>query len=450
MVGVMDVPAAMVSNQFFDEFTDKVRVKPLPWEGYLRAGLISGEELQQLKDFQRQLADGDSAEPLAGHVGLLVALAEKLSSIDALQYLLVALDELAERDAGAAAELARAVEAGAGERALFRCMDKKDDYLGLKASKILAGVLVRRDVARVGLARLYAYLERSLRSELTSVVDVALQVVQSLVRVPRARLALFGDARACLAQMADVLRRTVAGGRAGGGRGVVAVSQTQYEVVFSLWLLTFERSVAVALDKRLDVVPVTVEIARAAVKEKVVRIIVALWTNLAQHAANIPGLLVARVPLCLETLRGGRSFKDADLREMIVELSDVLAGHSGVMTSWDEYVNQLRSGKLEWSAWHRSDQFWKMHVGKMDEQDHRVVRMLAGVLADPEATDTSVAVACHDLSQYVRYNPEGKPFVARIGAKQRVMALMTESQSAEIKYEALMCVQQIMLNAWRN
>ncbi|KAJ2306710.1 H(+)-transporting V1 sector ATPase subunit H, partial [Coemansia sp. RSA 2706] len=168
------------------------------------------------------------------------------------------------------------------------------------------------------------------------------------------------------------------------------------------------------------------------------------------HAANIPGLLVARVPLCLETLRGGRSFKDADLREMIVELSDVLAGHSGVMTSWDEYVNQLRSGKLEWSAWHRSDQFWKMHVGKMDEQDHRVVRMLAGVLADPEATDTSVAVACHDLSQYVRYNPEGKPFVARIGAKQRVMALMTESQSAEIKYEALMCVQQIMLNAWRN
>ncbi|KAJ2298831.1 H(+)-transporting V1 sector ATPase subunit H, partial [Coemansia sp. RSA 2706] len=140
MVGVMDVPAAMVSNQFFDEFTDKVRVKPLPWEGYLRAGLISGEELQQLKDFQRQLADGDSAEPLAGHVGLLVGLAEKLSSIDALQYLLVALDELAERDAGAAAELARAVEAGAGERALFRCMDKKDDYLGLKASKILAGV----------------------------------------------------------------------------------------------------------------------------------------------------------------------------------------------------------------------------------------------------------------------------------------------------------------------
>ncbi|KAJ1741386.1 H(+)-transporting V1 sector ATPase subunit H [Coemansia sp. RSA 1086] len=458
MVAVADVPAAMVNNQFFEEFTEKVRQKPIPWEGYSRAGLISSEELQQLKAFQKQLAEKQEPgteqqqQSLAGHVGLVVSLTEKLSSIDALQYLLVVLDDVVELDAGAVRELGQGIlEGGAVERALFRCMEKRDDYLGLKASKILVGIAVSCSEEQFAFGRMFGFLEKCMRSELTSVVDVALQVVQSALRVARARKVLYAEAPGCLSQMVDVLKRTVSRTQAAaGGRGVVAVSQTQYEVVFCLWLLTFGRSEAVTLDRRYDVVPTLVEIARGAVKEKVVRVIVATWANMAQHAAAIPGLLVARVPACLETLRVGRNFKDEDLKQMVAELSEVLGEHSGVMTSWDEYKNQLKSGRLEWSGWHRSEQFWKMHAAKMDEQDHQIVRQLAKVLGDPESTATSQAVACHDLSQYVKCNPEGKRFVSRIGAKQRVMELMTTSDSAEVKYEALMCVQQMMLNAWRN
>ncbi|KAJ2030498.1 H(+)-transporting V1 sector ATPase subunit H, partial [Coemansia sp. S610] len=86
---VPDVPGAMVNNQFFEEFTDKVRVKPIPWEGYSRAGLISGDELRELKEYQH-LAHSSTGggRDLAEYMGLLVRLTEKLSSIDALQYLL--------------------------------------------------------------------------------------------------------------------------------------------------------------------------------------------------------------------------------------------------------------------------------------------------------------------------------------------------------------------------
>ncbi|KAJ2371983.1 H(+)-transporting V1 sector ATPase subunit H, partial [Coemansia sp. RSA 2607] len=87
---VADVPAAMVSNQFFDEFTDKVRVKPIPWEGFSRAGLVSSDELRQLKEFQqRQQQQNGTDGSLSEYVGLLVGLCERLSSLDALQYLLV-------------------------------------------------------------------------------------------------------------------------------------------------------------------------------------------------------------------------------------------------------------------------------------------------------------------------------------------------------------------------
>ncbi|KAJ2607771.1 H(+)-transporting V1 sector ATPase subunit H [Coemansia sp. RSA 1694] len=260
----------------------------------------------------------------------------------------------------------------------------------------------------------------------------------------------------------DVLRRTqqslmpssstTAAAPPPRARGVVAVPQTQYEVVFCLWLLSFERPIAAALDRRLDVIAITAEIARSAVKEKVVRIVIALWANLLRlaAAANVPAMLVARVPACLATLGAGRSFKDEDLRSDLKQLADDLAEHTGVMTTWDEYLNEVASGKLAWSPAHRSEQFWKLHVRRMDEHDHRVVRQLADVLAEPAASETALAVACHDLSQYVRLNPDGKRLLARIGAKTRVMALMTSSSCPDVRYEALLCVQQIMLNAWRN
>ncbi|KAJ2039477.1 H(+)-transporting V1 sector ATPase subunit H [Coemansia sp. RSA 922] len=453
---VPDVPAAMVNNQFFDEFTDKVRVKPIPWEGYSRAGLISSDDLHELKEYQQaatQAARG--GKDLAQYMGLLVRLTEKLSSVDALQYLLVQLDDIVE-GGGCGEQL---------QRVMFRCLEKKDDYLGLKASKILVGAVSGSSSAAEAeqkgfpYARLFGYLERCMRSELTSVVDVAVQVMQSALRARRARTVLFGDeSSACLAQLIDVLRRTqqslmqASGSAAPRTRGVVAVPQTQYEVVFCLWLLSFERPIAAALDRRLDVIAITAEIARSAVKEKVVRIVVALWANLLRLAAsaNVPAMLVARVPACLATLGAGRSFKDEDLRSDLKQLAEELAEHTGVMTTWDEYLNELASGKLAWSPAHRSEQFWKLHIRRMDENDHRVVRQLADLLTEPTASETALAVACHDLSQYVRFNPDGKRLLARIGAKARVMALMTTSECPDVRYEALLCVQQIMLNAWRN
>ncbi|KAJ2723146.1 H(+)-transporting V1 sector ATPase subunit H [Coemansia sp. Benny D115] len=444
-----NVPAAMVNNQFFDEFTDKVRVKPIPWEGFSRAGVISSEELDELKKFQQLYSHQAGGEELARYVPLLVGLAGRLTSLDALQYLVVVLDDAVEGMGGDAAVRALAASDEA-EKALFRCMERKDDYLGLKAAKVLVAVVVETGGAlaeQFSFQRLFRGLERFMGSELASVADVALQVVQSALRVARARYVLYQETPGCLELMLAALRRTMApGSRA---RGVVAVPQTQYEVVFCLWLLTFERSIAASLDRKHDVVPLLVDIARSAAKEKVVRVVVATWGNMLKDpGANVTRMLAAHVAQCLQTLATGRNFKDEDLRADVRALAEELQAHSGVLTTWDEYCNEVAAGRLRWSPAHRSEQFWKMHVRRMDEDDHRVVRQLGDVLGTSD-DDTALAVACHDLAQYVRFNPDGKRLLARIGAKTRVMALMT-SENAEVRYEALMCVQQIMLNAWRN
>jgi V-type H+-transporting ATPase subunit H len=53
-----------------------------------------------------------------------------------------------------------------------------------------------------------------------------------------------------------------------------------------------------------------------------------------------------------------------------------------------------------------------------------------------------LAVACHDVGQYVKYNAkDGKQYLERMGAKQRVMELMTHEDS-DVRYHALSATQK--------
>lgn len=53
-----------------------------------------------------------------------------------------------------------------------------------------------------------------------------------------------------------------------------------------------------------------------------------------------------------------------------------------------------------------------------------------------------LAVACHDVGQYVKYNAkDGKRHLETTGAKQRMMELMTH-EDADVRYYALSATQK--------
>jgi V-type H+-transporting ATPase subunit H len=60
---------------------------------------------------------------------------------------------------------------------------------------------------------------------------------------------------------------------------------------------------------------------------------------------------------------------------------------------------------------------------------------------------TVLAVACYDIGQYAKFHPSGKKYLQDLGAKQRVMELMTH-ENAEVRYNALLAVQNHMATAW--
>jgi V-type H+-transporting ATPase subunit H len=53
--------------------------------------------------------------------------------------------------------------------------------------------------------------------------------------------------------------------------------QQQYSCVCCIWQLSFEEEPANGLDKRYDIVALFIDIAKSAVKEKVIRVVVATF-----------------------------------------------------------------------------------------------------------------------------------------------------------------------------
>ena len=67
--------------------------------------------------------------------------------------------------------------------------------------------------------------------------------------------------------------------------------------------------------------------------------------------------------------------------------------------------------------------------------------MLARLLSSSNQFEI-LAIACHDLGQYAKYGGSGgKKYLNELGAKQRVMELMTH-EDPEVRYHALSATQK--------
>ena len=68
-------------------------------------------------------------------------------------------------------------------------------------------------------------------------------------------------------------------------------------------------------------------------------------------------------------------------------------------------------------------------------------------IASTSKDNVSLAVAAHDLGQYVKYGSSAKKFVDELGGKSVVMELMSHSDG-DVRYQALSSVQKMMMNSW--
>ncbi|KAF8644143.1 hypothetical protein AX16_008670 [Volvariella volvacea WC 439] len=437
---------SLVSNPYLEETSSKIRFVKVPWEGYQRAGHVTTEELSLIKKVAQQTKSKN--EPLLlsegpAYTALYLRLLKKLQRVDTMQY----HDErvpLFTRAAELDPELPYVP--------LLRALESQDEFVQLKAAQILAILL------RFILLFMIMFDGNTCRCSSPSTVilqhhlQAFLKILASLVQgvSPNKREIAVQCVEAILSRSET---RHVVWAVPGILVGLVNVlkcnpgPQMSYQVAFCFWLLSFRQDIAEELNGKYDVIPLLTDTARVAVKEKVIRVIMATFRNLVTKApaANLPAMLVAQLLPFVKNL-STRKWTDEDILEDVVFLRDELNQRFQSLTTYDEYTSELASGHLSWTPVHESDDFWKENAAKLNERDYQQLRLLINILNS--ATEPVVlAVAVHDVGQYVKHYDRGKKVVTQLGAKERVMDLMTHENS-DVRYRALISVQQLISQPW--
>ena len=76
-------------------------------------------------------------------------------------------------------------------------------------------------------------------------------------------------------------------------------------------------------------------------------------------------------------------------------------------SSYDEYITEVRSGRLEWSPVHRSEKFWRENAAKLNDRNYELLKILINLLETSKDL-LVLSVACFDLGEYVRHYQRGK------------------------------------------
>ncbi|KAG8900908.1 H(+)-transporting V1 sector ATPase subunit H [Tulasnella sp. 403] len=431
---------ALVSNPHLDETTAKIRSKPVPWEGYQRANLVTSEELALVKRVDRQapqkvqsilVTDGSV------YATLYLKLLKKLVRVDTMQYLLVMIgDALLDHDERIPL-FTRPVE---GEPdlpygPLLRALNTQDEFIQLKASQILT-TLLSSEPAPLEPQQIQPFLNTIsalVHGSSANGRDVAVQSLEALLTRTECRTAAWAMPP-LLDGLVDILESN-------------PTPQMCYQVGFCFWLLTFEQEIAEQVNRKFDIIPLLMTIAQSVVKEKVQRVIVATYRNLIVKApsANLPAMLVAKLLPFVKNL-STRKWSDEEIVEDIQFLKEELTKNFESLTTYDEYTSELSSGHLSWTPVHDSETFWKENATKLNDRDYEQLKTLVKLLK--EASDPLVlAVAAHDVGQYVKHYERGKKTLDDLGAKTRVMELMTHD-NADVRYQALLTTQRLVSQAW--
>ncbi|RKP15174.1 ATPase, V1 complex, subunit H [Piptocephalis cylindrospora] len=145
-----------------------------------------------------------------------------------------------------------------------------------------------------------------------SMTDIAIQLLASLLRVNASRQPFYSSREGMKALIHGIKRN-------------LGNAQVQYQCCFCLWLLTFNTGVASKLDRDYDVIPLLLSVAKAAVKEKIIRVIIATFRNMVEKAmdANIGSLLSHRVLPFVETL-SARKWGDEEIPQDLEVLQEAL------------------------------------------------------------------------------------------------------------------------------
>ena len=463
-------PLIPLENAWLERTETKLRARETPWEGYQRAGLVSNEELEMLRAAVRAGRTGnldDVVQRGAEYARLYVQLLSKLGHADTIQQVLLLAGDLVR-----ASPKQLDVFADAGESAgdvpapfppLLKLLANEDAYISLKSAQIATVLLRAQDAqSRSVLVQLLQYIAERLSRESADYAEgngtpIALTLLGELLCSANGRACVWeasGTANGQDAPATDapnLVPVLVATLHTEGRAGDAEKQQLQYLALFCLWTLTFLREAGAAIDQRFGVAAPLVHVGRTAIKHKVTRMVVAIFRNMlvAARDENATRLLGAKALSFCESVQD-RKIADKDLDDDLAVVIDVLSKRLELMTSYDQYVSELHSGRLSAdNPVHSSDEFFKDNAERLLDNQARDLAQLVALLRPSAHSDpTTLALACADLGRFLHVFDGGRRRLDKLGAKASILELV-DHPDPSVKHHALQTLARLVSTSWR-
>ncbi|TVY59542.1 V-type proton ATPase subunit H [Lachnellula suecica] len=461
----LDPPTYLASLQ------NNIRARPIPWDGAVRAGTISEDQLSKIravdkvrKEQRKQIIEGDLdgyRELIVGGGGKKSVLESAATSAHVAQYVLVLLGDLLDGIPALSKALSEHPDPYKPFLPLLTQSNDPESPIPLLTSTVLtsmiAGVPNLSAKASSAMPKLLSYLSTLTKNTDGGLQDIAVLEYSALLRGKKSR-ELFWDQRSeTVAPLIDILRaaagvssadsastlwsgntsvRSGVEGSLGGGVGL----QLLYHVLLVLWQLSFEGAdIGEGLEDEYDIIPLFTQLLRLSPKEKTTRLLISSLYNLlsTNKQTLLPAAVLARLPALLQNING-RHLEDTDLQEDLQNLSEMLEEYTKTQTTFDEYAAEVNSGHLRWSPPHRNPTFWAENARRiLDHEKGALPRKLAEIMDKPWDNDKQVlAIACNDIGSLVKEVPEKRYQLEKLGLKARVMELMTEKEES-VRWESL-------------
>ncbi|XP_037024406.1 V-type proton ATPase subunit H isoform X2 [Bradysia coprophila] len=417
-----------------------IRINKINWQSYMQSQMINNEDYQCISTLDSEKKTHYLQQNSDQCAKTFLNLLSHVSKDQTIQYILVMIDDLLQEDRSRI-QIFHDYASKRKENVwgpFLNLLNRQNGFIVNMSSRILAK-LACWSGEQMPKSDLHFYLQW-LKDQLTlnsnEYIQSVARCLQMMLRVDEYRLAFVS---------VDGISTLV---------GILSAGvnfQVQYQLVFCLWVLTFNSLLAEKMNK-FNVIPVMSDILNDSAKEKVTRIILAVFRNLIEKPDDLQvakehciAMVQCKVLKQLSILEQ-RRYDDEDISGDVEFLIEKLQSSVQDLSSFDEYATEIKSGRLEWSPVHKSAKFWRENALRLNEKNYDLLRILIHLL-DTSKDPLVLSVASYDIGEYVRHNPRGKNVIEQLGGKQLVMQLLSH-EDPNVRYEALLAVQKLMVHNW--
>lgn len=439
-----------VTNQLPDELwiqANEIKNNRVSWQSYLQSQMISQEDFDFITSFERlngeqkvKFIEDNKMQCAKTFLSLL----DHIAKDQTIQYILILIDDLLSEDRSRVEifrDYCKKIRVSVWNPFLT-LFSRTDGFIVNMSCRIIAKITCWSSERMDGtdLTLYLSWLRDQLRKPSNIYLQSVARCLQMMLRIDNYRKAFDEiDGIATLESVFSQENRLN--------------FQLQYQLTFCCWVLTFNPELARKM-KKYKIIQYLADILRESVKEKVKRIILAVFRNLIQNVAesdiareNSIIMVQCKVMKQLEIIQSSMQVNsDPELVEDVEYLIGVLQDSVQDLSSFDEYATELKCGRLEWSPVHNSEKFWRENAHRLNEKNYELLKILITLL-ETSKDPLVMSVAAHDLGEYVRHYPRGKLVAESLGGKNLVMQRLTH-EDPNVRYEALLCVQKLMVQNW--